>query len=100
MSDFVDFLADEQAKISGDLVVARARGVKFASDVADDFFEAGFDVHVDVFEFLFEGELAAFDLVFDLFEAVDDGLGVIFGDDIGFGKHACVRDGSGYVLFV
>ncbi len=58
----VDRVADIQAEIGRDLVVARARGVQPAGGGADQFGEPALDVHMDVFERGLEAELAALDL--------------------------------------
>ena len=57
-----DAVAHPQAEIGRHLVVARARGVQAAGGFADDFLEAGLDVHVDVFERGLELEPAGLDL--------------------------------------
>ncbi len=48
--DRVDRVAHPEAEIDGDLVVARARGVKAPGRRADDLGEPAFDVHMDVLE--------------------------------------------------
>ena len=48
--DAVDGIAQPEAKVGGDLIVARARGVQLAAGLADPVGQPGLDVHVDVFE--------------------------------------------------
>ena len=48
--DRVDRVAHPEAKVDGDLIVARARGVQPPRRRADDLAKPAFDVHMDVFE--------------------------------------------------
>ena len=60
----------------------------------------GLNVHVDVF--VLQGELhaAALDVGQNGLQAVDDGLGVLLGDDALLPQHGGVGDGAGDVLAV
>ena len=58
----VALVAHPEAEIDGHLIVARARGVQAACGGADQVFQAGFDVHVDVFERGREGEIPGLNL--------------------------------------
>ena len=51
-ADGVDRLADPQAEVSRNLVVAAAAGVQLAAHVADPVDQSPLDVHVDVFQLL------------------------------------------------
>ena len=66
----VDRVADIKPHVSRDLIVARTCGVKSASRGADQFGKAAFDIHMDVFKRAGEGEIAFFDLLSDLIEAI------------------------------
>ncbi len=58
----VDGVAHIEPEVGRHLVVARARGVQPPGGSADQPGEAGFDIHVDVFQRTLEGEGAGFDL--------------------------------------
>ena len=58
----VALVAHPQTKVGRHLVVARARGVQAARGLADDLFQPGLDVHVDVFERSGKREVTPFDL--------------------------------------
>jgi hypothetical protein len=71
-SDGIDLIAQVQAHIGGDLVVARAAGVQFLAGDADALGQARLDVHVHVLELDAPLEAALLDLAADLAEARDD----------------------------
>ena len=81
-----------EAHIGGDLVVAGAGGVKLPGNVADLLFEAGLDIHVDVFEFRTPGEGVFLDFLPDAEEAAADGFGLFLRDYALLGKHEGVGD--------
>ncbi len=62
----VDRIAHPETKIERHLVVARTRRVQPPRRLADDLGQPGFDVHVDVFERLLEGERSRLDFARDL----------------------------------
>ena len=58
----VDGIADKQAKVGCDLIVARTRGMQPSGSRSDQFAEPALDIHMDVFEraLEFERSLADF----------------------------------------
>ena len=58
----IDDVADIEAEIGRDLVVARARGVQPSGGRPDQFAKPALDVHMDVFERALEIERALADL--------------------------------------
>ena len=67
-----DFIAQPEAHIEGDLVIARAGGVKFCAG-GNAPGQLGLDVHVDVFEFGFPTEFAGGNFPSDGVDAFHDG---------------------------
>src|SRR5499426_238361 len=57
--EIAEHLADVEALVEGDLIVARAPGVELAPHGARELDEAALDVHMDVLELAAEGEAAA-----------------------------------------
>jgi hypothetical protein len=55
-------VAHPQSEIGRNLIVARARGMQPSRCLADQFRQAAFHVHMDVFERALEGKLARLDL--------------------------------------
>ena len=96
--ELVDSVAHPEPEIDSDLIVARAGGVQSARGGADDFGEARFDVHVNVFQRARKIEAAAFDLASNLVETGGNGLGVLFRDDSHGGEHGHMRLRSCYIL--
>ena len=92
-----DLVAEPEADIEGDLVVAGAGGVEFGTG-GYTLGELGLDVHVDVFEFVLPTELAGGDLFTDGVEAVDDGLELGFGEDADGLQHGGVGHGAEEVV--
>ena len=74
--------------------------MELAGGGADDFIEALFDVHMDVFELRAPGKSAGFDLLADAAKPVDDEIGLAGGDDSLSGKHPRVGDRAGDILSV
>ena len=70
--DGVALVAQVEAQIERDLVVAAARGVQLRAGVADAPRQLGLDVHVDVFELGLELELSRLDFRADLAQPGDD----------------------------
>jgi hypothetical protein len=92
----VDRLAEVEAGIRGDLIIAAAGGMELAGDGSDLLSEAAFDPGVDVlcaFE-LAEGR----ELGQDRLEAGLDESGLVDGDDAGVAEHPAVRDGAANVM--
>ena len=66
--------AHPEAEIGRHLVVARAGGVQPPGRRADQLGQPRLDVEMDVFQFALEDELALGDFLFDLLQALQDGL--------------------------
>ena len=90
--------AHPKPEIRHHLVVARARGVQPPGRRADDLGQPRLDVQMNVFQFALEDEVAVGDFLFDLVQALEDGLGVILGDDAFGGQHAHMRPRAGQVF--
>ena len=75
-----DLVAEPQAYVGGDLVVAAAGGVEFYARLADLADQRRLDVHMDVLASGIPLELARFDLAFDGAQAPLDLCGFRFGE--------------------
>ena len=84
--------------VGGYLVVAGTPGVQAPRRRADELMQAAFDVHVQVFQGRVPWKAAAFDLVFDLLQAVNYGVGVLGRNCSGVGQHPGVSNRSGNVM--
>ena len=98
-ADEVDFAAQPQADVGGDLVVAAAAGVQALAGVAHELGQARFDVQVHVFQRQLPFELAGFDFAADLRHALLDGGQIGGADDALCGQHAGVGQAAGDVGF-
>ena len=96
-ADEVDFAAQPQAHVGGDLVVARAARVQALAGVAHELGQARLDVQMHVFEVELPFERAGFDLGGDLRHAGFDGFVVGAGDDALRGEHVGVGQRAGDV---
>jgi hypothetical protein len=94
----VDDVADIEAEIGRDLVVARSRGVQPSGRRSDQFGKPALDVHMDVFERALEVESALADLRQDGVEALGDVLRIAGGDDAVVRQHRGMRLRRGDVL--
>ena len=90
--DQVDFIAQPQADIGGDLVVAAAPGVELFTGDADAVGQACFDVHVHVFEVDAPVELAGLDFALNGLQAIDDAVALGIGQHADLGQHGGVGD--------
>jgi hypothetical protein len=66
--------------------------MELAADVADPVDQRSLDVHVDVFKFLLEREVAGGDLLANRFEARDDLVAFVGREHPRLGEHAGVGD--------
>ncbi len=98
--DHVDLVAQPQADVGGDLVVAATPGVQLLAGDADAVGQARLDVHVHVFQIDAPVELAGFDLALDLGEAVDDRVALGDAQHAGLFEHGGVGDGAHDVVAV
>ncbi len=95
--DQVDLVAQPEANVGRDLVVARAAGVQALAGVAGELDQARLDVEMDVLELDLPGELAALDLPADRRQAALDRGQVGGGDDVDVGEHRRVGEAAGDV---
>ena len=96
----IDFVAQVQAQVSGDLVVARAGGVQLLAGLADQLDQPVLDVHVDVFEAGAPLEVAGIDLALDLPKSLLDPLGFGAGQHADVRQHAAMGDRAADVVAV
>src|SRR6185369_12046970 len=83
-ADHLDLVAQPEANVGRDLVVARAAGVQALAGVAGELDQARLDVEMDVFEVDVPYEVAALDFLADRREAALD------RDEIGRRDHLAV----------
>ena len=84
----VELVADVQADVDGDLVVAAAAGVDLLAEVAQALGEAALDGEVDVLVGGGNGEVAAPGLGNDVLKGAEDGDALLFGEERGLEVHA------------
>ena len=96
----VDLVAQVQADVGGDLIVAGAARVQPFADVSNDLDEAGFDVHVYVFARHRPLQRARVDFLVNRVQAVDDDAAFVAGKHADVGQHAGVSDGALNVVVV
>lgn len=71
-----NLVAQPQADVGGDLVVAAAAGMQALTRIADFVGQAAFDVHVDVFQIQRPFDFAGFDFCQNLGHTLSDGIQV------------------------
>ncbi|MCY1396652.1 hypothetical protein D9M71_116310 [compost metagenome] len=98
--DQVDLVAQPQADVGGDLVVARTAGVQLLAGDANAVGQARFDVHVHVFQVNAPVEAAGLDLALDLLQAVDDGVALGVAEHADLCQHGGMGDGAHDVVAV
>lgn len=93
-----DLVAQPEADVERDLVVARAAGVELRAG-GNALRQFRLEVHVDVLEFRLPPEFSGGDFLADLFEAGADGLQFRRGEHADLGEHGGVRDGADEIVF-
>ena len=83
-ADLADFVAQPQADIGGDLVVAAATGVQTFAGIADFIGEEFFDVHVNIFQIQRPFDAAVFDVGQNL------GHALLYVSNISGAQYACL----------
>ena len=73
-----NLVAQPQADIGGNLVVAAASGVQAFAGVADFFGQAAFDVHVDIFQIQRPRNSTVLDFCYNLRHSVTDRRQIFF----------------------
>ena len=76
-----DFLAQKQAHIERDLIVAAARGVEFAPSGSNFFRQPPLDIHMNVLVAGRKRKFAPFDLALNCFQPAHDFVRASGGDD-------------------
>ena len=94
LDDFIDFAAEVEADVGGNLVVAGASGVKALAGVADEGGKTGFNVEMNVLELELPLELAGLNLFADLSHAALDVFEVFCGNHADLFEHGCVSNGT------
>ena len=98
LADEIDLVAQPEAHVGRDLVVARAPGVQALAGVAGERDEARLDVEVHVLEVDAPDELAALDLARVIVARPRADRGEIVGaDDAAVGEHRRMREAAGDV---
>ena len=97
LGEGVEFVAEPESDIDGDLIIAAAGGVEFGTGW-DAPGELGLDVHVDILELGLPMEGAGLDLLSDGLEAGADGLELGLGEDADLLEHGGVGDRAADVL--
>ncbi len=92
-ADLVDLGTQVEAQIGGHLIIARAAGVQFFAGDADALGQAGFYIHMDIFEFDQPGEGLLLDIGSDVQQAFFNGLAFFLGEYAYMGQHTGMGDG-------
>ena len=98
--DSIDGVPNPQSQIGRDLIVAGSAGVEFATDIAQGFDERVLDVHVDIFEFDAERELASIEPGFDGLQFPLDGFEFVRGEQSLTAQHGGMRDRASDIVLV
>lgn len=98
--DSIDGVPHPQPQIGRDLIVPGSAGVEFATDIAQGFDERVLDVHVDIFEFDAERELASIEAGFDGLQFPLDGFEFVRGEQALTAQHRGMCDRASDIVFV
>ena len=88
----INFIAQIQTHIGGDLIVARAAGVQFFTGDADGIGQTRFDVHVHIFQCNRPREIARFNLRQNIAQTLLNGAVISITQNTGAVQHLCVRE--------
>ena len=98
--DGVDLVAQPQARVGGDLIIARARRVQFLAGVSHERRQPRLDVHVNIFKGGVPRQLARFDFALDSGEAVQHARMFVLVEHADRSQHVGVGDGAADVVMV
>jgi len=96
--DVVDRLARPQPQRGGNLIVATAGGMQFATDIAKAVNQRCFDVHVNIFEIRTQLDLALLKVRADIVQGGDKLFRFIHADQSNFTEHLGMRHGASDIL--
>ncbi|MEY3459336.1 MAG: hypothetical protein RL215_2493 [Planctomycetota bacterium] len=88
--EFIDGFTGVEFEVCGNLIVAAAAGVEPATDIPDASNQGVFNVHMDIFQILAEGELPGGDFFSDLVEVSTDVVAIFGADDSALSEHCGV----------
>ena len=94
------FIAQIEADIKGDLIVARTGGVQLAADRSDALGESRFDIHVNIFKADLEFEVAGVDISQNAFQPGNNDCRLLVADDRLLRQHLAVGDGARNIITV
>ena len=96
--EMIEVIAQPQAQVRRDLVVARTRRVQTPGRLTDEVGETGLDVHVDIFQRRIPGHCSFLDLAGNAIETLLDGIVVGGREDARGRQHGGMGPGSGNVV--
>ena len=97
-NDFIDLSSEVEAKVHSHLVVPAAGGVEALARSADFFRQEGFHIHVDVLVVGGKFDFSGLDTGQNVFQALDDLVFILLGDDSTVGKHGRMGYASFYIF--
>ncbi len=97
-ADAVNGVAYPEAEIGRHLIIARARRVQPLAGLADALGKARFDIHVNIFKVLREGEIPGLDIAGDPMQPVTDFLLFGFGQQSDACQHGGMGKRAAYIL--
>ena len=96
----VDLLAQIEAQICCNLVIARAAGMQFFSCFTDQRREPRLDVHMHVFQADRPVKISLLDILFDLLEAAENAVELGVAQYPHLFQHACMSAGTQDIVAV
>ena len=99
-NDDVDLLAQPQADVGGDLIIARTAGVQLLAGNADALGQPRLDVHVHIFQIHPPIELSGLDFALDRPQPVDDAVAFAVAEHANLRQHGGMGDGALNVMLV
>ncbi len=96
----IDRVPRPKPQVGRNLVVATSRRVQLAADIAQSIDECLFDVHMDIFEFLPQGQVAAVQQLPDLAQRRLNLLALVATQETHVGEHSSMGNRTGDVVGV
>ena len=92
--------ADEHMGVQSHLVVTAAGGMQSATSLTNSVSQSFLDIHMNIFQGNLKGEIALFNFLVDILQALDNIITICLRDNAYLGQHGSMGNGASNILIV
>src|SRR3972149_4273768 len=89
---YLNLITSPEPQVKGNLIVSASGGMELFTSLANPLNQSQLDIHMHVFERLFELELCGKNFRENSIQTLNDRCLLFFSNQLAFGKHRCVGD--------